>query len=35
MVGTTVYNRLRAYMDNRAAQPVGTRLAHPVLRKKA
>ena len=35
MVGVTVYDRLRAYLDNRATQPKGTRLAHPVLRKKS
>jgi hypothetical protein len=35
MVGETVYDRLRAYLDQRATQPKGTRLAHPVVRKKA
>jgi hypothetical protein len=30
-----VYDRLRAYMDQRATQPKATRLAHPVLRKKS
>jgi hypothetical protein len=35
MVGEKVYDRLRAYLDNRATQPKGTRLAHPVLRKRA
>jgi hypothetical protein len=34
MVSKTVYDRLRAYLDNRATQPKGTRLAHPVVRKK-
>lgn len=35
MVSQPVYDRLYAYMDQRAAQPKGTRLAHPVVRKKA
>jgi hypothetical protein len=35
MIGQSVYNRLLAYMDGRATQPTATRLAHPVLRKKA
>jgi hypothetical protein len=35
MVSQSVYDRLYAYMDQRAAQPKGTRLAHPVVRKKA
>src|ERR1700722_5005272 len=35
MVGQTVYDQLLAYMDKRAAQPKGTRLPHPVMRKRA
>ena len=35
MVGQSVYDQLLAYIDQRAAQPKGTRLPHPVLRKKA
>jgi hypothetical protein len=35
MVSAKVYDRLRAYLDNRATQPKATRLAHPVLRKRA
>jgi hypothetical protein len=35
MVSEPVYDRLYAYMNQRAAQPKGTRLAHPVVRKKA
>jgi hypothetical protein len=34
MIGQVVYDRLYAYMDQRATQPKATRLAHPVLRKK-
>ncbi len=34
MVGDTVYDRLRAYLDHRATQPQSTRLAHPVVRRK-
>jgi len=35
MTGQLVYDQLLAYMDNRASQPKGTRLAHPVLRRKS
>ena len=35
MVSQPVYDRLLAYMDQRATQPKATRLAHPVLRKKS
>jgi hypothetical protein len=35
MVGQLVYDQLLAYMNRRAAQPKGTRLPHPVMRKKA
>jgi hypothetical protein len=35
MVGQHVYDQLRAYMDKRSAQPKGTRLPHPVMRKRA
>jgi hypothetical protein len=35
MVGASVYGRLRAYLDERATRPKATRLAHPVLRRKA
>jgi hypothetical protein len=35
MVGQQVYDQLLAYMDKRAAQPKGTRLPHPVMRKRA
>jgi hypothetical protein len=35
MVGEKVYNRLRSYLDQRATYPVGTRLAHPTVRKKS
>jgi hypothetical protein len=35
MVSEPVYDRLRAYMDQRATQPSGTRLPHPVLRDKS
>jgi hypothetical protein len=34
MVGQEVYDKLLAYMNNRAAQPKGTRLPHPVLRRR-
>jgi len=34
MVGKKVYNRLYAYLDDRATRPASTRLAHPVLRKR-
>jgi hypothetical protein len=34
MIGEPVYDRLLAYLDQRARQPRATRLAHPVLRKK-
>src|SRR5665213_3395630 len=35
MVGQPVYDQLLAYMNKRSAQPKGTRLAHPVFRKRA
>ncbi len=35
MVSEPVYLRLYAYLDQRASQPKATRLAHPVVRKKA
>jgi hypothetical protein len=35
MVGRPVYNQLLAYMDSRATRPKGTRLEHPVVRKRA
>jgi hypothetical protein len=34
MVGQSVYDQLLAFMDRRAAQPKGTQLPHPVLRRK-
>ena len=34
MTSQLVYDKLLAYLDNRAVQPKGTRLAHPVLRRK-
>ena len=34
MVGQSVYDQLMAFMNRRSAQPKGTRLPHPVLRKK-
>ena len=35
MVGQVVYDQLLAYMNKRSAQPKGTRLPHPVVRKRA
>jgi hypothetical protein len=35
MVSEPVYDRLYAYMNQRASQPSGTRLPHPVLRTKS
>jgi hypothetical protein len=35
MVGQHVYDQLLAYMNKRSAQPKGTRLPHPVMRKRA
>ena len=34
MVGRDVYDKLLAYMDERAARPKGTLLPHPVLRRR-
>jgi len=34
MVGQLVYDQLLAYMNKRSAQPKGTRLPHPVMRKR-
>ncbi len=34
MVGQTAYDRLNAYLEQRRRQPAGTRLAHPVVRKR-
>ena len=35
MVGQRVYDQLLAFLDQRAAQPRATRLAHPVVRRRA
>lgn len=35
MVGDEVYAMLMAHLDRRAAQPRGTRLAHPVVRRRS
>ncbi len=35
MVGEGIYRRLRAFLDQRAQQPTATRLAHPVVRRRA
>lgn len=35
MVGQRVYDELLAYLNARAAYPVGTRVPHPALRKKS
>jgi len=35
MVGPVVYAQLLAYMNVRASQPTGTRLPHPVFRRKS
>jgi hypothetical protein len=35
MVGQTVYDQLLAFMDQRARQPAGTLLPHPVRREKS
>lgn len=34
MIGPAVYDRLRGYLDQRAAQPAATRLPHPVVRRR-
>ncbi len=34
MIGQKTYDRLYAYLDSRRAQPTGTRLPHPALRRK-
>ncbi len=34
MVGRSVYNKVLAYIDSRAAQPNATRLPHPVVRRR-
>jgi len=34
MIGVKVYERLRAYLDQRRKQPASTRLPHPAIRRK-